>query len=91
MKFRAFKRENNMEGQNSDDIQLITVEDIKKFDCNLVYNVAGYSFNVVANNMIVSSHGESTKDVPEFIYSIGKFIHRWFGVRASRKYYKLFD
>ena len=56
-----------------------------------VFNVAGYNFNVVANNMVVSSHGEDTKDVPEVIFSIGKLIHNCFGVKASRRYYRAFD
>ena len=53
-----------------------------------VYNVLGYNFNVVANNMIVSSHGEITKDVPEIVYSAGQLIYNWIGAEASKRFYK---
>ena len=87
MKFRYYHRVSDTENS----IELVEVVAIKEDTSNEVYNVAGYHFNVVANNMVVSSHGEDTKNVPELVFSLGKFIHNWAGVKYSRKYYRAFD
>ena len=50
MKFRYFNRSNNQ-------IELVKVVDIKNDISDGVYNVVGVNFNVVANNIVVSSHG----------------------------------
>lgn len=72
-------------------IELVTVTDIKHGSSASVYNVAGYNFNVVADNIVVSSHGEATKDVPEIVFKAGQFIYDWVGVKASRAYYRAMD
>jgi len=87
MKFRYYHRVNDSE----DSIKLIEVVAIDENKAYEVYNVAGYHFNIIANNVVVSSHGEDTKNVPELVFSLGKFIHKWVGVKASRKYYRAFD
>lgn len=87
MKFRHYHRANDSE----DSIELVEVVAIDEDKSNEVYNVVGYHFNIIANNMVVSSHGEDTKNVPELVFSLGKFIHNWVGVKASRKYYRAFD
>ena len=72
-------------------IELVTVVDIKQGSTSAVYNVLGYNFNVVANNVIVSSHGEVTKNVPELMYKAGQFIYDWVGVQASRGFYRAIE
>mgnify|MGYP001430610448 CR=1 FL=1 len=87
MKFRYYNRLSDTEYS----IELVEVVSIKEETSNEVYNLAGYHFNVIANNMVVSSHGEDTKNVPEVIFSIGKFLYRNIGVKTARKYYRAFD
>ena len=87
MNFRYCHRMNDPE----DSTKLIEVIAIEEDISNEVYNLAGYLINIIANNMVVSSHGEDTKNVPELVFSLGKFIYLWTGVETARKYYRAFD
>jgi hypothetical protein len=74
-----------------ESIELAEVIGIEAGTSDVVYNVVGYHFNVVANNLIVSSHGEDTKGVPEAVFSLGKLVHNLIGAKAARRYYRFFD
>lgn len=68
-----------------------TVIDIENTMTASVYNIVVPSFNLVANSVVVSSHGEGTKNYPELLFTVGKFVHKWIGIAAARKLYRAFE
>ena len=86
MKFRYYHRVND----SKDSIELVEVVAIDEDKSYEIYNVVGYHYNIIANNMVVSSHGEDSNSYPELLFSLGRFIYNWVGVKAYRKCYRLF-
>ena len=99
MKFRTFTRKSVQDlddpktdkGEPMGTIRLAEVVKIEKETTEAVYNLVGLNFNVVANNIVVSSIGEDTKGYPDFVFKVGQLIYSWIGTKAARKYYKAFE
>ena len=83
MKFRTLKEDGSFE--------LTKVADIKsELTTEVVYNMQGYHFNVVANGAVVSTLVSDYEWVPEIAFTVGRFVHRWLGHETGKKFFYLF-
>jgi hypothetical protein len=79
MKCRAFKN-----GQ----VKQVEITEIFDEVHDLGIDIHGYHMNIIADDMVVSTLVEKTENIPEFAFTAGRAVHRWFGPEYCAKYIK---
>jgi hypothetical protein len=83
MMFRTMKEDGSFELTKINDVESELTNEV-------VYNMQGYHFNVVANGAVVSTLVKDYEWVPEIAFTVGRFVHRWFGMNTGKKFFYLF-
>ena len=68
------------------EVSTTEIIDIKRQPVQGAINIIGYHWNVVANDLVISSHVEDDLKVPRMCFTVGRAIYRLLGPESTVYY-----